>query len=71
MSTINSLIIDDAARQLGVSRRTIYYWIRSGRLRTVRTRASQRVTMESLKAAARAPRRRPWCRLWRTPADDN
>lgn len=41
-----SFLIDDAAALLGVSRRTIYYWIRRGRLTTVRTRGgSQRVLL--------------------------
>jgi excisionase family DNA binding protein len=44
-----SLFIDDAARLLGVSRRTVYYRIREGRLRTIRTRCgSQRVLMASV-----------------------
>jgi excisionase family DNA binding protein len=44
-----SLFIDDAARLLGVSRRTVYYRIREGRLRTIRTRCgSQRVLMSSV-----------------------
>jgi excisionase family DNA binding protein len=46
-----SLFIDDAARVLGVSRRTVYYRIRDGRLRTIRTRCgSQRVLLSSLEA---------------------
>jgi excisionase family DNA binding protein len=49
-----SLLIDDAARLLGVSRRTVYYRIRSGRLRTIRTRCgSQRVLVSSLEALLR------------------
>ena len=49
-----SLLIDDAARSLGVSRRTVYYWIRDGRLRTIRTRGgSQRVLCSSIDAWAR------------------
>ena len=44
-----SVLIDQAAQLLGVSRRTIYYRIREGRLRTIRTRCgSQRVLLESL-----------------------
>ena len=44
-----SVTIDQAAQMLGVSRRTVYYRIREGRLRTVRTSGgSQRVLMESL-----------------------
>jgi len=44
-----SLLVEHAAALLGVSRRTIYYRIRDGRLRTVRTPGgSQRVLMESI-----------------------
>jgi excisionase family DNA binding protein len=44
-----SVSIDQAARLLNVSRRTIYNRIREGRLRTIRTLGgSQRVLMESL-----------------------
>jgi excisionase family DNA binding protein len=40
-----------ASQILGVSRRTIYYWIRDGRLNTLRTpMGSQRVLMESVKS---------------------
>ena len=46
-----SVLIDDAARMLGVCRRTVYYRIRAGLLRTVRTRCgSQRVLVSSLEA---------------------
>jgi excisionase family DNA binding protein len=46
-----SVSIDEAARLLGVTRRTIYARIRSGRLQTVRTLgASRRVVLESLNA---------------------
>lgn len=46
-----SVTIDHAAGLLGVSRRTIYYRIREGRLQTVRTLGgSQRVLMSSLDA---------------------
>ena len=45
-----SVLIDQAVQMLGVSRRTVYYWIRQGRLRTVRTRVgSQRVLLESIR----------------------
>jgi len=54
-----SLLVDDAAQLLGVSRRTIYYRIRQGRLRTVRTRCgSQRVLVESIEALLREQRER-------------
>ena len=44
-----SMLIDQAAQLLGVSRRTIYYRIREGRLATIRTRCgSQRVLLDSL-----------------------
>ena len=44
-----SVTIDHAAQLLGVSRRTVYYRIREGRLRTIRTLGgSQRVLMESV-----------------------
>lgn len=46
-----SVTIDQAALLLGVSRRTVYYRIREGRLRTVRTLGgSQRVLLQSLEA---------------------
>jgi excisionase family DNA binding protein len=49
-----SVLIPDAAELLGVSRRTVYYRIRDGTLKTVRTRGgSQRVLMESIEAALR------------------
>lgn len=44
-----SVSIEQAARRLGVSRRTVYYWIRDVRLRTVRTLGgSLRVVTDSL-----------------------
>jgi excisionase family DNA binding protein len=44
-----SVSIDQAAQVLGVSRRTIYYRIRDGRLRTIRTLGgSQRIVMDSV-----------------------
>ena len=46
-----SFLIDDAARLLGVSRRTVYYRIREGRLLTIRARCgSQRVLLSSIEA---------------------
>jgi excisionase family DNA binding protein len=45
-----TVLIDQAMRMLGVSKRTVYYWIRQGRLRTIRTRGgSQRVLLESIR----------------------
>jgi excisionase family DNA binding protein len=56
---LRSVLIPDAAELLGVSRRTVYYRIRAGTLKTVRTRGgSQRVLMESIEAALRAERQR-------------
>ena len=44
-----SVSIEQAALLLGVSRRTVYYRIRDGRLRTIRTiGGSQRVLMDSV-----------------------
>jgi excisionase family DNA binding protein len=55
-----SVLVDDAARILGISRRTVYYRIRDGRLRTIRTRCgSQRVLVESIEALLRRGRPEP------------
>ena len=44
-----SLSMAQASEALGVSRRTLYYWIKDGRLRTVRTSlGSQRVLLASV-----------------------
>jgi excisionase family DNA binding protein len=44
-----SVTIEQAAQLMGVSRRTVYYRIRDGRLRTIRTLGgSQRVLLESV-----------------------
>jgi excisionase family DNA binding protein len=44
-----SVSIEHAAQLLAVSRRTVYYRIRDGRLRTIRTLGgSQRVLMDSV-----------------------
>ena len=46
---LHSVLVDHAAQLLGVSRRTVYYRLREGGLRTMRTRCgSQRVLMESI-----------------------
>jgi excisionase family DNA binding protein len=48
---LRSVMIDQAAELLGVSRRTVYYRIREGKLQTIRTRCnSQRVLVDSLHA---------------------
>ncbi|MES1255534.1 MAG: helix-turn-helix domain-containing protein [Acidobacteriota bacterium] len=53
-----SVFVEDAAALLGVSRRTIYYRIRDGKLATIRTRGgSQRVLVESIGALLRQERR--------------
>ena len=45
-----SVFIDQAMRMLGVSKRTVYYRIREGRLRTIRVRGgSQRVLIDSIR----------------------
>ena len=52
-----SLLIEDAALLLGVSRRTVYYRIRQGRLDTVRTICgSQRVLLASIEQLLRQRR---------------
>ena len=49
-----SVFVEEAAQLLGVCRRTVYYRIRDGRLRTVRTRGgTQRVLVESIEALLR------------------
>ena len=46
-----SLSMAQASSILGISRRTIYYWIKEGRLQTVRTpMGSQRVLTHSMKS---------------------
>lgn len=55
-----SVSIDQAAELLSVSRRTVYYRIRDGRLRTIRTLGgSQRVLMDSVEEMRRAHERLP------------
>ena len=52
-----TVFVDEAAQLLGVSRRTVYYRIRAGRLRTVRTSCgSQRVLVDSIVALLREER---------------
>lgn len=52
--TVRSIFVEEAATLLGVSRRTVYYRIRQGKLLTIRTRCgSQRVLMESIEALLR------------------
>ena len=54
-----SLFIDDAAQVLGVPRRTVYYRIREGRLRTIRTiGGSCRVLLSSVEELLREARGR-------------
>src|SRR3979411_1376153 len=54
LGMLTSLMIDQAAALLGVSRRTVYYRIREGRLLTIRTiGGSQRVLLESIQALLR------------------
>ena len=51
--TARSLSLAEAGEALRVSRRTLYYWIKQGRLQTRRTPlGSQRVLIESVKAAS-------------------
>ena len=51
---VRSVLLDQAAALLGVSRRTVYYRIRQGRLRTIRTRCgSQRALLDSVEELLR------------------
>ena len=51
---VRTVFVEDAARLLGVSRRTVYYRIREGRLRTIKTACgSCRVLLESISALLR------------------
>jgi excisionase family DNA binding protein len=44
-----TLLIQEAARLMGVSRRTVYYRIRDGRLDSIRTRCgSRRIVVHSI-----------------------
>ena len=50
-----TVLLDHAAEILGVSRRTVYYRIRAGRLQTIRTPlGSQRVLIDSIEVLLRA-----------------
>lgn len=52
-----SMSLEQACQILRVSRRTVYNWIREGRLQTIRTLGgSQRVLVESVREAADATR---------------
>ena len=54
MDMAKSVFVEDAAQLLGVSRRTVYYRIREGRLQTVRTaNGTRRVLMESIETLLR------------------
>ncbi|HEY3383097.1 MAG TPA: helix-turn-helix domain-containing protein [Vicinamibacterales bacterium] len=45
-----TVLLDQAVDLMGVSKRTLYYWIRDGRLQTIRTRCgSQRVYLSSIR----------------------
>jgi excisionase family DNA binding protein len=49
-----TLFIEEAAKVLGVSRRTVYFRIRDGRLLTIRTKCgSRRVLLSSIEALLR------------------
>lgn len=58
--TGRSVAIDKAVERLGVSKRTIYNWIREGKLQTMRTLGgSQRVLVESIDALMISRRHKP------------
>jgi excisionase family DNA binding protein len=65
-----SVFVDEAALLLGVSRRTVYYRIREGRLRTIRTRGgSQRVLLESIEELLRSEMAKRLARARRSEAE--
>jgi len=48
-ATVRTVFVDHAAALLNVSRRTVYYWIRDGKLKTMRTQnGTQRVLIVSI-----------------------
>lgn len=48
-SSARTLLITDAARLMGVSRRTVYYRLREGRLESIKTRGgSRRIVVRSV-----------------------
>ena len=56
LGMLQSVLVDQAAELLGVSRRTVYYRIGDGKLRTIRTSCgSQRVLIESVGAGVEVP----------------
>ncbi len=54
-----SIFVDEAAMLLNVSRRTIYNWIKSGKLKAIRVRNSTRVLMESVNEVLNSQGARP------------
>src|SRR3989442_54653 len=57
LCVLRSVFVERAAEMLGVSRRTVYYRIRQGKLRTVRTRCgTQRVLLDSIEELLREAR---------------
>ncbi len=50
---MTSLSILQAAQRLGVSRRTVYYYLHDGRLQSVPVLTGQRVTIASIEALER------------------
>lgn len=50
MTEARTVFIDDAAKALGISRRTVYYRIREGQLHTMRVGGTQRVLQSSIDA---------------------
>ena len=66
-----SVLVNQAVELLGVSRRTVYSWIRDGRLRTFRTSGgSRRVLVESIDALRKTGGRRVKNPLIRTSGND-
>ena len=57
MDGARTVLVEQAAALLGVSRRTVYYRIRDGRLRTIQIGVSRRVFVDSIEDLLRGMRR--------------
>lgn len=58
MRTPGTLTVQQAMARCQVSRRTIYYWLRDGKLQAVRTENGLRIVEDALWTRERAPFRR-------------
>lgn len=56
MTMTTTLTLEETAKTLGLSKRTIYNRLKDGTLQSVRVGTSQRVTRESIAAVQKAKR---------------